>query len=159
MIQRLSHTSLYVLDQDRALAFSTEKLGLEVRTDVRMGDFRWLTVGPKGQPDLELVLMPLKQSPMMDEATVAAMRALIEKGCLGAGVFATADCKRTGSDEIVRAPQRRWPRPSKYRKQLTPCGFSTSWWPVVRSVSKPIAPVTTSFAGALYTARSTSLRA
>ncbi|WAS95340.1 VOC family protein [Nannocystis punicea] len=95
MIQRLSHTTIYVLDQDRALAFYTEKLGLEVRSDARMGEFRWLTVGPKGQPDLELVLMPLKPSPMMDEATVASFRGLIEKGSFGAGVFATADCKRT----------------------------------------------------------------
>jgi predicted enzyme related to lactoylglutathione lyase len=110
MIQRLSHTSIYVLDQDRALAFYTEKLGLEVRTDVRMGDFRWLTVGPKGQPDLELVLMPLKPSPMMDEATCAAVRGLIERGCFGAGVFATADCHKTYAElqaagvEFVQPP-------------------------------------------------------
>jgi catechol 2,3-dioxygenase-like lactoylglutathione lyase family enzyme len=45
----LSHTSIYVLDQDRAKAFYTEKLGFELRQDVKMGDFRWLTVGPKGQ--------------------------------------------------------------------------------------------------------------
>ncbi|PCC69599.1 Glyoxalase/Bleomycin resistance protein/Dioxygenase superfamily protein [Nannocystis exedens] len=50
MIQRLSHTTIYVLDQDRARAFYTEKLGFEVRHDERMGEFRWLTVGPKGQP-------------------------------------------------------------------------------------------------------------
>ncbi|HVK76725.1 MAG TPA: VOC family protein, partial [Kofleriaceae bacterium] len=77
MIQRLSHASLYVLDQDRALAFYTEKLGFDVRADVRMGSFRWLTVGPKGQPDLEIILMPLSASPMLDEATVGTARGLL----------------------------------------------------------------------------------
>ncbi|HVY49706.1 MAG TPA: VOC family protein [Minicystis sp.] len=95
MIQRLSHTSVFVLDQDRAKAFYTEKLGFEVREDQRMGDFRWLTVGPKGQKDIELVLMPLRPSPMMDEATCAAIRALVEKGALGAGVLETDDCQAT----------------------------------------------------------------
>ena len=95
MIQRLSHTTVYVLDQDRAKAFYTEKLGFEVREDAKMGDFRWLTVSPKGQPDLEIVLMPLRAGPMMDEATVNALRAMVEAGKLGAGVFETDDCKKT----------------------------------------------------------------
>jgi len=95
MIQRLSHTSVYVLDQDRAKAFYTEKLGFEVREDQRMGDFRWLTVGPKGQNEIELILMPLRPSPMMDEATCATLRALVEKGTFGAGVLATDDCQKT----------------------------------------------------------------
>ena len=59
MIQRLSHATIYVLDQDAAYDFYVNKLGLEVRTDARMENgFRWLTVGPKGQPDLEIALMP-----------------------------------------------------------------------------------------------------
>ncbi len=95
MIQRMSHTTVYVLDQDRAKAFYTEKLGFEVREDAKMGDFRWLTVSPKGQPDLEIVLMPLRPSPMMDEAAVSTLRAMVEAGKLGAGVFETDDCKKT----------------------------------------------------------------
>lgn len=95
MIQRLSHATIYVLDQERAKQFYTTKLGFEIRTDQTMGTFRWLTVGPKGQPDLELVLMPVTQSPHMDEATCATFRALIEKGALGVGVLETADCKAT----------------------------------------------------------------
>jgi catechol 2,3-dioxygenase-like lactoylglutathione lyase family enzyme len=49
MIQRISHTTVFVLDQDAALEFYTQKLGFEVRMDAKMGDFRWLTVSPKGQ--------------------------------------------------------------------------------------------------------------
>jgi predicted enzyme related to lactoylglutathione lyase len=95
MIHRMSHTSVYVLDQDRARAFYTEKLGFEVRTDARMGEFRWLTVGPKGQPDLELVLMPLRPGPTLDADTVETVRRLVERGVFGAGVFETADCHKT----------------------------------------------------------------
>jgi hypothetical protein len=60
-----------------------------------MGESRWLTVGPKGQPDIELVLMPVSATPMMDEVTAAVMRGLVEKGALGSGVFETDDCRRT----------------------------------------------------------------
>jgi predicted enzyme related to lactoylglutathione lyase len=111
MITRLSHTTVYVLDQDRAKAFYTEKLGFEVRDDVRMGNFRWLTVAPKTQPDACMILMPLQPGPMMDEAAVAAMRELLAKGVLGSGVFATDDCKRTHEElkargvEFVREPK------------------------------------------------------
>jgi predicted enzyme related to lactoylglutathione lyase len=94
MIQRLSHSTVYVLDQDRAKTFYTEKLGLEVKEDATMGSFRWLTVGPKGQ-DIQMVLMPIAQSPMMDESSVATMRSLVEKGALGGGVFETDDCQAT----------------------------------------------------------------
>jgi predicted enzyme related to lactoylglutathione lyase len=102
MIQRLSHATIYVLDQDRARTFYTEKLGFEVRTDARMGDFRWLTVGPKGQPDLEIVLMALEPSPMMDEATCATIRGLVEKGALGSGVFGSSDVQRTYQELVAR---------------------------------------------------------
>jgi predicted enzyme related to lactoylglutathione lyase len=95
MIDRLSHATIYVLDQDNAKAFYTEKLGFELREDVTMGNFRWLTVGPKGEPNLELVLMPVDGGPMRDEASIASLRALVEAGKLGVGVFATRDCKKT----------------------------------------------------------------
>lgn len=95
MIKRLSHATVWVLDQDRALEFYTTKLGFEVRTDARMGDFRWLTVGVPGQPDLEIVLMEPKAGPMMDEATASQLRELVEAGKLGSGVLAVDDCRRT----------------------------------------------------------------
>jgi predicted enzyme related to lactoylglutathione lyase len=93
MIDRLSHATIYVLDQDRAKAFYLEKLGFELREDVRMGNFRWLTVGTKGQPDLEIVLMSIQGGPVSDEAS-ATLRTLVQSGKLGVAVFATRDCHK-----------------------------------------------------------------
>lgn len=103
MIERLSHATIYVLDQDSALEFYRDKLGFEVRIDQDMGGgFRWLTVGPKGQKDLELILMKPVVGPMYDEEDVAALRSLIEKGKMGAGVFYTSDCKKTYEELSAR---------------------------------------------------------
>ena len=95
MIQRLSHTSIFVLDQDIAHDFYVGKLGFEVRTDSTMDNgFRWLTVGPKGQPDLEIILMPVRSS--MSKPEIAdLLEAAVSKGAMGAGVFITADCQKT----------------------------------------------------------------
>lgn len=95
MIRRLTHATIWVEDQERALDFYTNKLGFEVKTDQTMGTFRWLTVGPKGQTDLELVLMLAAPTEMVDEETVAMIRKLIAKGAMGAGVFGTDDCRKT----------------------------------------------------------------
>ena len=96
MIQRLSHVTVWVLNQDEAYDFYVHKLGFKVNTDAKMDNgFRWLTVSPQGQPDLEIVLMPTDPSPMMDQETSDTLRALIRKGKLGAGVFATANCQKT----------------------------------------------------------------
>lgn len=95
MIQSLSHATVYVNDQEEAREFYVEKLGFEVRTDVTMGSFRWLTVGPKDQKELEIVLMEPKPGSMYDADTVAQIKALIAKGALGAGVFHTKDCQAT----------------------------------------------------------------
>ncbi|MGV3618618.1 MAG: VOC family protein [Fimbriimonas sp.] len=96
MITRLSHATIWVLDQDLAYDFYVGKLGFEVRTDAKMdGGFRWLTVGPKTQPDLEIVLMLVGSGPMMDEETAAQLRSLVGKGAVGTGVMETDDCQRT----------------------------------------------------------------
>ena len=100
MIQRLSHSVIYVLDQDAAYDFYINKLGFDVRTDNSSLGFRWLTVGPKAQPDMEIVLMPLMPSPMMPEEQVKVMRDLVAKGAMGSGVFQTADCRKT-YDELT----------------------------------------------------------
>jgi catechol 2,3-dioxygenase-like lactoylglutathione lyase family enzyme len=94
MIDKLSHTTIWVLDQDEARDFYTQKLGFEVRTDATMDDFRWLTVSPPGQPDHELILLE-PGPPMMDEETAEQVRALVAKGVLGPGAFETPDCRRT----------------------------------------------------------------
>lgn len=96
MIQKLSHATIYVLDQEQALDFYTNKLGFEVRMDMTMdGGFRWLTVGPTSQPELELVLFAVTPASMFDEATAGHLRALLEQGVLGVGVFNTDDCHAT----------------------------------------------------------------
>jgi predicted enzyme related to lactoylglutathione lyase len=97
-IQKLSHSSVYVLDQDKALQFYTQKLGLKVRTDAAMGNFRWITLSPVEQSDFELVLMPLQPGPMMDAKTVEMLRELVKKGTFGAGVFETDDVRGTYED-------------------------------------------------------------
>jgi predicted enzyme related to lactoylglutathione lyase len=96
VITRLSHATIYVLDQSAALTFYRDKLGFEVRTDATMDNgFRWLTVGPKTQPELEIILMPVVESPMFSADKVALLRKLIESGALGAGVMNVDDCQKT----------------------------------------------------------------
>jgi predicted enzyme related to lactoylglutathione lyase len=94
MITKLSHATVYVIDHDRAKDFYVNKLGFEVRDDARMGDFRWLTVGPKTQPDLRIVLMKVASGPNMTDEQRAALKLLVESGCLGGGVLATDDLRR-----------------------------------------------------------------
>jgi catechol 2,3-dioxygenase-like lactoylglutathione lyase family enzyme len=96
MITRLSHATIYVLDQNEALAFYRDKLGFEVRTDFSMDNgFRWLTVGPKTQPDLELVLMAVTENHVFTAEKAKLLRSLIESGSLGAGVLEVDDCQKT----------------------------------------------------------------
>ena len=96
MIQRLSHTTLFVADQDEAKEFYVDKLGFEVRMDNSMGgNFRWLTVGPKGQPDFQIILMKLAPFGRMSAENAEAMKNLIKSGMVAAGVFETADCRKT----------------------------------------------------------------
>jgi catechol 2,3-dioxygenase-like lactoylglutathione lyase family enzyme len=109
MITKMSHTSLFVLDQDKAYDFYVNKLGFKVHTDVVMTDnnceegakadkeaadegYRWLTVNPPDQPDLEIILMPVTG---LDFEAQKAVRLLLERGLLGAGVLYTPDCKAT----------------------------------------------------------------
>ncbi|MEA2320276.1 MAG: hypothetical protein QOD81_126 [Solirubrobacteraceae bacterium] len=99
---RLATTQLWVHDQDEALAFYTDKLGMELRADVtmpEMGDFRWLTVGPPGQPDIAIVLMAIPGPPVMDADTAEQVRALMAKGFAGTVFLTTGDC-RASYDEL-----------------------------------------------------------
>jgi len=102
MIGRMSHTTIYVLDQEEALRFYTEKLGFRVHTDITMGDFRWLTVQPPDQPDLQIILSAIKPGGAFSEEAAAHLRAVIELGALGMGVFYTADCRATYADLSAR---------------------------------------------------------
>jgi predicted enzyme related to lactoylglutathione lyase len=93
---RIANAQLWVHDQDEALAFYTKKVGMEVRADVtlaEMGDFRWLTVGPSGQPDVSIVLMAIPGPPLMDEETAEQTRSLVAKGFAGTVFLTTENCQ------------------------------------------------------------------
>ena len=95
MQMEFSHVNVWVHDQDDALAFYTDALGMEVREDVtvaEMGDFRWLTVGPPGQPDVAFVLMA-PDGPVLDPETRAKLKELMAKGVTGGLFFQTDDCR------------------------------------------------------------------
>jgi uncharacterized glyoxalase superfamily protein PhnB len=93
---RIANAQAWVHDQDEALAFYTDKLGFEVRSDVTMpelGDFRWLTVGPAGQPDVAITLMAIPGPPVMDDETAEQVRTLMAKGFAGTVFLTTEDCQ------------------------------------------------------------------
>ena len=93
---KIGTAQLWVHDQDEALEFYTQKVGLEVRSDVtlpEMGDFRWLTVGPAGQPDIAIVLMAIPGPPVMDADTAEQVRSLMAKGFAGTVFLETDDCR------------------------------------------------------------------
>jgi catechol 2,3-dioxygenase-like lactoylglutathione lyase family enzyme len=99
---KLSHAQVWVHDQDEALAFYTEKLGMEVRADVtlpEMGDFRWLTVGPPGQEDVSITLMAIPGPPVMDAETAEEVRDLMSKGFAGT-IFLTTDDVHASYEEL-----------------------------------------------------------
>jgi uncharacterized glyoxalase superfamily protein PhnB len=99
---KISVAKLWVHDQDEALAFYTEKLGMEVRTDAtlpEMGDFRWLTVGPPGQDEISIVLMAIPGEPVMDADTAEQVRELMAKGFAGT-VFLTTDDVQASYEEL-----------------------------------------------------------
>jgi catechol 2,3-dioxygenase-like lactoylglutathione lyase family enzyme len=97
MITKLSHTSFFVTDQNKAYDFYVNKLGFKVNTDATMDNgFRWLTVNPPDQPDLEIVLFPVSGGANgFEEDVNKALQFLLEKGVMGAGAFHTADCRAT----------------------------------------------------------------
>ena len=93
---KIANAQLWVHDQDEALAFYTEKLGFEVRSDAtlpELGDFRWLTVGPAGQPDVAITLMAIPGPPVMDDEVANQVRSLMATGFAGAIFLTTDDCQ------------------------------------------------------------------
>jgi predicted enzyme related to lactoylglutathione lyase len=99
---KIATTQLWVHDQDEALAFYTEKLGFEVRSDAtlpELGDFRWLTVSPPNQPDVAIVLMAIPGPPVMDEEVAEQVRSLMATG-FGGTIFLTTDDCQASYDEL-----------------------------------------------------------
>jgi predicted enzyme related to lactoylglutathione lyase len=112
---RIVNAQIWVHDQDEALAFYTDKVGLEVKADVtvpEMGGFRWLAVGPAGQ-DFGLVLMAVPGPPMADADMARQVRELTAKGGTGTVFLATDDCQASYDElsargvEFTEAPEKR----------------------------------------------------
>jgi catechol 2,3-dioxygenase-like lactoylglutathione lyase family enzyme len=104
MLKQLANVQVWVHDQDEALAYYTDKLGLELREDVtvpEMGNFRWLSVGVPGQDDVAIVLMAVPGPPVFEEETRAQIHALLAKGASG-GLFFTTDDVRGTYEELKR---------------------------------------------------------
>jgi uncharacterized glyoxalase superfamily protein PhnB len=113
---KIANAQLWVHDQDEALAFYTQKLGMEVQVDAtlpEMGNFRWLTVAPAGQPDVAIVLMAIPGPPVMDADTAEQVRTLVAKGFAGTVFLTTDDCQasyeelRSRGVEFTEAPEDR----------------------------------------------------
>ena len=113
MQMQLTTVNQWVHDQDEALEFYTEKLGMELRDDVtvaELGNFRWLTVGPVGQPDIAVVLMAIPGPPVIDAETSAQLRTVMAKGAAGGLFFSTDDIQATYEElrgkgvEFTQAP-------------------------------------------------------
>jgi catechol 2,3-dioxygenase-like lactoylglutathione lyase family enzyme len=97
MLDKLTHVQVWVHDQDEALAFYTDKLGMELREDVtvpEMGDFRWVSVGIPGEPT-SITLMAIPGPPVFDEDTRQQIQQLLAKGASGGLFFATDDLQKT----------------------------------------------------------------
>jgi len=121
---KIANAQLWVHDQEEALAFYTEKLGMQVQTDVtlpEMGDFRWLTVGPADQEDFSIVLMAIPGEPVMDAATARQVEDLMAKGFAGTVFLTTEDCQ--ASYEELRARGVEFTEAPEQRPYGIDCGF------------------------------------
>jgi catechol 2,3-dioxygenase-like lactoylglutathione lyase family enzyme len=101
-MMKIANAQLWVHDQDEALAFYTDKVGMEVRSDATLPEipgFRWLTIAPRGQEDVAITLMAIPGAPVMDEQTGNEVRNLVSKGFAGT-VFLTTDDVRRDYEEM-----------------------------------------------------------
>ncbi|MDP4265686.1 MAG: VOC family protein [Bacteroidota bacterium] len=112
MITQMTHVSIHVLDQDRALDFYSNKLGFKVLKDVPMGNGdRWITVSPPEQPGFEIILSPVTRGQFSEE-TVKTLKSLVEKGTFGVGLFTCIDIFATYEElkakgvEFTKAPKK-----------------------------------------------------
>ena len=113
MLNAITISQVYVLDQDEALDFYVDKLGFAVRTDVEAEGVRFVLVTAPEQPDVPLMLA-VPEPPAVDAATAEQIRALVAKGFLGPGALVTKDCRKTTAEleargvEFVEQPEERF---------------------------------------------------
>jgi catechol 2,3-dioxygenase-like lactoylglutathione lyase family enzyme len=153
MLDTISHVAVWVHDQDEALAFYRDKLGFEVREDVVLDElvesaqasedrapegYRWLTVGPPGQPEVNLMLAK-PSPPGVDEDSAKALLELVAKGAMGPGIFRTEDCRTTCKElegrgvELTTQPEERF-----YGVDATVRDPSGNLWRIVQPIEYDI---------------------
>jgi predicted enzyme related to lactoylglutathione lyase len=121
---KIANAQLWVHDQDEALKFYTEQVGLEVRSDVtvpELGNFRWLTVAPPGQTEVAIVLMAIPGPPVLDNDTAEQIAALMAKGFAGTIFLTTGDCR--ASYEELRGRGVEFVQPPEERPYGVDCAF------------------------------------
>lgn len=139
MFKRITHTFIYVLDQDEALDFYVGKLGMVLHTDADLGVMRFLTVNLPDQPDLQLGLM-LPGPPAYDDATAAQIRELVTKGAGGGGViFETDDCR--GTYERLHAAGIEFTQEPVERFYGTDCALRDPFGNSIRFTQPPDGPI------------------
>src|SRR2546423_11168099 len=110
MITKMSHATVWVKNQQEALEFYRDKLGFEVDTDEMFGEnYRWLTMRIPTQSGFEIILMEPTASMMLDAESAAQLRALIDKGVLGGGVFDADDIYKTYNELKARGVEFKGP--------------------------------------------------
>jgi catechol 2,3-dioxygenase-like lactoylglutathione lyase family enzyme len=113
-----------VHDQDVALDFYTNKLGMEVRADVtvpEMGNFRWLTVSPPGQDDVSIVLMAVPEPPAFDAQLTQEIKSLLAKGGTSTVFLVTDDCRKSFEELSARGVE--FTEEPEERPYGIDCGF------------------------------------
>ncbi len=136
MIARMSHVSVYVLDQNSAYDFYVNKLGFKVHTDAEMAPgMRWITVCPPEQPDLEITLMPIVAGMLFTEESAAAMKDLVSKGTFGFGVFDCMDIHATVEELKAKGVEiRQEPKQQPWGIEALFADDSGNWFPLSQRV-------------------------
>lgn len=134
MIRSMAHVVVYVKNHEEAKEFYVQKLGLEVKTDMTIDSFRWLTVGTTEQPELEIALMELTPGGPIKEEHIPMFEKIMQEGGMGAGVFRTDDCNATYAElkakgvNFLSKPEER-----PYGIEATFADNSGNWFSLVQS--------------------------
>jgi catechol 2,3-dioxygenase-like lactoylglutathione lyase family enzyme len=121
---RIGSAQVWVHDQDVALDFYTNKLGMEVHQDVtvpELGNFRWLTVAPPAQEDMAITLMAIPGPPVMDATTADQVRTLMGKGFAGTVFLVTDNCQKSYEELSARGVE--FTETPEERPYGIDCGF------------------------------------
>ena len=137
MTQGINMVGLYVRDQDEALAFYVDKLGFVVHTDVRNGDYRWLTVQHADQPSFQLGLFR-PGPPVHDAATAQTLHQLVAKGAMPPLVLVVDNC-RAAHERLSKRGVEFTQEPTD-RYGTVDAGFrdpSGNGWKMIEAAAKP----------------------